>query len=266
MHSKPEKNGPQTAPGLLNPLDSFSRRHLGSPAAALDALLLPLGLDSLDTLIDATVPPAIRLAGALALPKAIGENAALSELRALAARNTLKKSFIGQGYQACITPPVILRNILENPGWYTAYTPYQAEIAQGRLEALANFQTMILDLTGMDIANASMLDEATAAAEAVGMALAASRLPEQKTVLLDHHCHPQTIAVVTTRAAALGLEVLVSAGQGHFRHSSPGSRHPGFRSRLPIPRGARARGGSPYHRSGRSSGSDPAPTPGHVGR
>lgn len=210
MHSKPEKNGPQTAPGLLTPLDSFSRRHLGSNAASISALLQPLGLDSLDSLIDATVPPAIRLSGALALPKAIGEHAALSEIRALAARNTLKKSFIGQGYQGCITPPVILRNILENPGWYTAYTPYQAEIAQGRLEALANFQTMILDLTGMDIANASMLDEATAAAEAVGMALAASRLPEQKTVLLDHHCHPQTIAVVTTRAAALGLEVLVS--------------------------------------------------------
>ncbi|RFC43996.1 MAG: glycine dehydrogenase [Verrucomicrobia bacterium] len=210
MHSKPEKNGPHTATELLSPLDSFSRRHLGTNPSNLASLLQPLGLNSLDTLIDATVPPAIRLPGAMALPNAIGEHAALSELKALAARNTLLKSFIGQGYHGCITPPVILRNILENPGWYTAYTPYQAEIAQGRLEALANFQTMILDLTGMDIATASMLDEATAAAEAVGMALAASRLPEQRTVLLDQHCHPQTIAVVTTRATALGLQVLVA--------------------------------------------------------
>jgi glycine dehydrogenase len=222
MHPKNEKTAPTSVSALLEPLDSFGRRHLGSDIESTQALVQTLELASLDALIDATVPPSIRLGKPLNVPKAIGEHAAIQELRSLANRNTLKKSFIGQGYYGCITPPVILRNILENPGWYTAYTPYQAEIAQGRLEALANFQTMITDLTGMDIANASMLDEATAAAEAVGMALAANRNPQNKTVLIDPHCHPQTISVVSTRAEALGLQVLVedaltfSANRGIF--------------------------------------------------
>ncbi len=209
MQPTMEKTASIRTESILAPLDSFSRRHLGSNASGLEALLQALHLPSLDALIDATVPPSIRLSTPLNLPKAVGEHAALTELRKLASQNTIKKSFIGQGYYGCNTPPVILRNILENPGWYTAYTPYQAEIAQGRLEAIANFQTMIIDLTGMDIANASMLDEATAAAEAVAMALSASRLPQNKTVLIDHRCHPQTISVVSTRAAALGLSVLV---------------------------------------------------------
>ncbi len=209
MHSASDKNTPRAAAIFSAPLDSFSRRHLGPSEEETDRMLSALGEGSLDRLINQTVPPAIRLKRLLNLPEAVGESAALAELRQLASRNILKKSFIGQGYHGCFTPPVILRNILENPGWYTAYTPYQAEIAQGRLEAIANFQTMILNLTGMDVANASMLDEATAAAEAVGMALASTRLPKASRVLIDLHCHPQTIAVVRTRAVALGLEVLV---------------------------------------------------------
>ncbi len=209
MHPTKEKIGAHGTAELLEPLDSFGRRHLGADAQDRDAMLQSLGLASLDELIDATVPFAIRLRRGLALPKAAGESAALSELRAIASRNVLKKSYLGQGYHGCVTPPVILRNILENPAWYTAYTPYQAEIAQGRLEALANFQTMILGLTGMDIANASMLDEATAAAEAVSMALASSRLTDPTTVLVDAACHTQTISVLTTRAEALGLKIVV---------------------------------------------------------
>ena len=209
MHSNNQKTASEAAAALMEPLDSFGRRHLGSDEESIASIVRALELPSLDALIDAAVPPSIRLQKTLNLPKAIGERAAIEELRGLASKNRLAKSFIGQGYHGCITPPVVLRNILENPGWYTAYTPYQAEIAQGRLEALANFQTMIIDLTGMDIANASMLDEATAAAEAVGMALAANRLPQNKTVLIDSRCHPQTISVVSTRAEALGLNVLI---------------------------------------------------------
>ena len=134
-------------------------------------MLALLGLNTLEALEDAAVPENIRLRRALALPEAVGEREALAELRDIAAQNKVAKSFLGQGYYGCITPPVIQRNILENPAWYTAYTPYQAEIAQGRLEALVNFQTMVTDLTGLDIANASLLDEGTAVAEAVSMAI-----------------------------------------------------------------------------------------------
>ncbi|NBV85001.1 MAG: glycine dehydrogenase (aminomethyl-transferring) [Verrucomicrobia bacterium] len=192
----------------LRPLDSFSRRHQGSDANGVQKLLDCLGVASMEALISDTVPPAIRLERALELPAAAGESAALEELRQLSKRNIINRNFIGQGYYGCITPPVIQRNILENPAWYTAYTPYQAEIAQGRLEALANFQTMILGLTGMDVANASLLDEATAAAEAVAMALSVSKAHSPTTIFLDDGCHPQTLAVVTTRAAALGLRIL----------------------------------------------------------
>src|SRR4026208_857149 len=150
-------------------IDSFARRHIGPNEEEIRAMLREVGFDNLGALIDATVPKDIRLKGDLNLPDAKSEGEALAELRAIAQKNKIARSFIGAGYYDCITPPVIQRNILENPGWYTAYTPYQAEIAQGRLEALINYQTMVTDLTGMEIANASLLDEGTAGGEAMYM-------------------------------------------------------------------------------------------------
>jgi glycine dehydrogenase len=186
---------------------SFARRHIGVTDEEARDMLRELGFDNLDTLIDATVPKNIRLDRQLNLPKAKSEAEALAELRAISKQNKLAKSFIGAGYCGCITPPVIQRNILENPGWYTAYTPYQAEIAQGRLEALLNFQTMIVDLTKLDMANASLLDEATAAAEA--MALCHASVPGRNTFFVADNCHPQTIQVIQTRAKPLGIEVKI---------------------------------------------------------
>ena len=188
-------------------IDSFARRHIGPNEEEVGAMLREVGFDSLGALIDATVPKDIRLKRQLNLPEAKSEGEALTELRAIAQKNKIARSFIGAGYYDCITPPVIQRNILENPGWYTAYTPYQAEIAQGRLEALLNFQQMIIDLTALDIANASMLDEATAAAEA--MALCHAVVPDRKTFFVADNCHPQTIAVVQTRAKPLGIEIKI---------------------------------------------------------
>src|SRR5437763_12015389 len=188
-------------------VDSFAHRHIGPNKAASATMLAELGFENLDELIDATVPKNIRLEGALKLPEAKSESEALEELRNLAKKNTVARSFIGAGYSDTITPPVIQRNILENPGWYTAYTPYQAEIAQGRLEALLNFQTMIIDLTALDIANASLLDEGTAAAEAMALCHAAN--PNRKTFFVADNCHPQTIAVVQTRAKPLGIEIKI---------------------------------------------------------
>src|SRR5438270_13341551 len=188
-------------------VDSFAHRHIGPNKAAGAAMLAELGFENLDELIDATVPKNIRLEGALKLTEAKSESEALKELRNLAKKNTVARSFIGAGYSDTITPPVIQRNILENPGWYTAYTPYQAEIAQGRLTALLNFQTMITDLTALDIANASLLDEATAAAEA--MTLCHASVGGRKTFFVANNCHPQTIEVVQTRAKPLGFEVVV---------------------------------------------------------
>jgi glycine dehydrogenase len=188
-------------------VDSFARRHIGPNEEEVRAMLRDVGFDSVAALIDATVPKDIRLGQQLNLPEAKSEDEALAELRAIAQKNKISRSFIGAGYYDCITPPVIQRNILENPGWYTAYTPYQAEIAQGRLEALLNFQQMIIDLTALDIANASMLDEATAAAEA--MALCHAVVPNRKTFFVADNCHPQTIAVVQTRAKPLGIEIKV---------------------------------------------------------
>ena len=192
-------------------VDSFARRHIGPNEEEVRAMLRDVGFDNLGALIDATVPKDIRLGRELNLPEAKSEGEALAELRAIAHKNKISRSFIGAGYYDCVTPSVIQRNILENPGWYTAYTPYQAEIAQGRLEALLNFQQMIIDLTALDIANASMLDEATAAAEA--MALCHAVVPNRKTFFVADNCHPQTIAVVQTRAKPLGIEVVV----GDFR-------------------------------------------------
>ena len=172
-------------------------------------MLETLGEPSLDALIDKTVPAGIRLSGAMDLPPAAGESAALEELRGISMKNRVFRSFIGEGYYDTHTPGVIQRNILENPGWYTAYTPYQAEIAQGRLEALLNFQTMVADLTGLPVSNASLLDEATAAAEAMHMAFAVRKNKEGKKIFVSKRCNSQTIAVIQTRAEPLGIEVIV---------------------------------------------------------
>jgi glycine dehydrogenase len=172
-------------------------------------MLSSLGYASLDEMIDAIVPSPIRLRSELKLDLGKGEREALEELRAVAAKNEIFRSYLGTGYYGTITPPVIQRNIIENPGWYTAYTPYQAEISQGRLEALLNFQTMVTDLTGMEIANASMLDEATACAEAMAMAFGLRKNAGSKAFLLSKYCHPQNIELIRTRATPLGIEVSV---------------------------------------------------------
>jgi glycine dehydrogenase len=187
--------------------NSFARRHIGPNKDEVRVMLRELGFENLDSLVEAAVPRNIRLNRELNLPEAKSEMEALAELRSISRKNKVARSFIGAGYWDCITPPVIQRNILENPGWYTAYTPYQAELAQGRLEALLNFQTMITDLTALEIANASLLDEATAAAEA--MALCHATVPNRKTFFVADNCHPQTIAVVQTRAKPLDIAVKI---------------------------------------------------------
>ncbi len=188
--------------------DEFRRRHIGTSDHEQKAMLALLGLESLAELLTAAVPASIRLTEPLALPHGRTERDVLAELRTLAAENTVVTSLIGQGYSDTITPPVILRNVLQNPAWYTAYTPYQPEISQGRLEALLNFQTMVSNLTGMELANASLLDEATAAAEAMTMARRASR-HKGGVFYVDVDTHPQTIAVLHTRAEPLGIELVV---------------------------------------------------------
>ncbi len=199
-------------------LDSFPRRHIGPGEEESAAMLRELGLGSMEELIARAVPASIRLRKPLELPAAKGERESLAELREIARQNRVLRSCIGSGYYGCVTPPVIQRNILENPGWYTAYTPYQAEIAQGRLEALLNFQTMVTDLTALDIANASLLDEATAAAEAMTVCFAARGDAKQNGFFVSDSCHPQTIAVVKTRAKPLGIDVTV----GDEREEPPG--------------------------------------------
>ena len=193
--------------------DHFVNRHNGSNAQDIQAMLTKINASSLDALIDQTVPASIRLKAPLNLPEGMSEHAFLQHLRGIAAKNKLFKTYIGLGYYDTVLPPVIQRNILENPGWYTAYTPYQAEIAQGRLEALLNFQTMIVDLTGMEIANASLLDEATAAAEAMTM-LHGLRSREdvaqgKNSFFVSHECFPQTIELLKTRAKPLGIELVI---------------------------------------------------------
>ncbi len=187
--------------------DEFVARHIGPCPDEIAAMLATLGVDSLDALIEQTVPAAIRLPAPLALPGARPEHEALAALKAIAGRNRVNKSLIGMGYHDTLTPAVILRNVLENPGWYTAYTPYQAEIAQGRLEALLNFQQTIIDLTGLELANASLLDEATAAAEAMTMARRVSKAGSNR-FFVDSGCFPQTIDVLRTRAAFFGFELI----------------------------------------------------------
>jgi glycine dehydrogenase len=188
--------------------DEFADRHVGPSADEIAAMLGTLGLGSLEELVGRAVPASIRTGRPLALPQALSEAAALARLRELADSNRQAVPLIGMGYHGTVTPPVILRNLLENPGWYTAYTPYQAEVSQGRLEALLNWQQVVIDLTGLELANASLLDEATAAAEAMTMARRISRAKGQ-AFFVDALCHPQTIAVVETRARHLGIHLAV---------------------------------------------------------
>lgn len=188
--------------------NAFVHRHLGKDANEQQALLQTVGFDDLDSFIDAVVPKAVRLNKDLDLPKAMSEHNALAKLRAMADNITVTKSYIGQGYSPTRLPAVIQRNVLENPGWYTAYTPYQAEIAQGRLEALLNFQQVCIDLTGMDLAGASLLDEATAAAEAMAMARRVSK-SKSNAFFVDERTYPQTLDVIHTRAKYFGFEIVV---------------------------------------------------------
>ncbi len=199
----------------LEQSDRFVGRHVGPDAEQQARMLAALGLTSLDELVDRAVPDSIRLREPLDLAAPCSEDDALRRLRALAHRNEVFTSLIGMGYSDTITPPVILRNVLESPAWYTAYTPYQPEISQGRLEALLNFQTMVADLTGMELANASLLDESTAAAEAMAMC---QRLNGKagSTFVVDTNCHPQTIDVVRTRAEPIGVDVVVADAHGEL--------------------------------------------------
>ncbi|CAN5579950.1 aminomethyl-transferring glycine dehydrogenase [soil metagenome] len=209
------EESPAPGPEETEELSRFVARHIGPNDEEIEAMLGAVGFANLDAFIEATVPKDIRLTNPLDLPAGKSEQEALAELRGLAQQNKVVRNFIGAGYSDCVVPPVIQRNILENPGWYTAYTPYQAEIAQGRLEALLNFQTLITDLTALDIANASLLDEATAAAEAMALCHAAVAgvanpgQPKRDTFFVSESCHPQTIQVVRTRAQPLGIKVRV---------------------------------------------------------
>ncbi|MEA5531524.1 aminomethyl-transferring glycine dehydrogenase [Dolichospermum sp. UHCC 0684] len=202
-------NPPRTQTSTLS---NFTQRHIGPNPDDVKQMLDILGLSNLDDLIDKTVPQAIRFHQTLNLPAAQSEYAALAKLKQIADKNQVYRSFIGMGYYDCITPTVIQRNILENPGWYTAYTPYQPEIAQGRLEALLNFQTMIIDLTGLEIANASLLDEGTAAAEAMSMSYGVCK-NKSHNYFVSSECHPQTIDVLQTRAKPLGINIIIGDHQ-----------------------------------------------------
>ena len=209
-HRSPAAHRSSTPLEFLENPTEFRARHIGLDAADERHMLDTIGESSCQSLVDGIVPESIARHEAMKLPSPVSEAAALKELKAIAARNRLFTSFIGQGYHGTLTPGVILRNILENPAWYTAYTPYQAEISQGRMEALVNFQTMVCELTGMPIANASMLDEATAAAEAMTLARRTSTSTSQ-VFLADDRGHPQTLEVLQTRGQPLGIEVRVGS-------------------------------------------------------
>ncbi len=215
-------------------LDAFQHRHLGSSRSEVQEMLDTLAYGSLATLVSAAVPKSIRASGPLRLPRAKGERAALDELNSIMGENQVFKSYLGQGYYGTVTPGVIQRNILENPGWYTAYTPYQAEIAQGRMEALINFQTMIVDLTRMDVANASLLDEGTAAAEAMSLMFGMRSNPAANKLFVAQGCFVQTIDVVRTRALPLGIEVIV----GDLADFSPDSSYFGAIAQYPAEDGS----------------------------
>jgi glycine dehydrogenase len=191
--------------------DVFENRHHGRSNEDLSAMLTAVNASSVDELIDQTVPAQIRLSKPLTLPAPLTEIEMLAELKSIASMNESAKSYIGMGYYNTHTPPVILRNLIENPGWYTQYTPYQAEIAQGRLESLLNFQTMVTDLTKMDIAGASLLDEGTAAAEAMHLMYAAraAQVKSADTLFVDANVFPQTLDILITRATPLNIKVVV---------------------------------------------------------
>jgi glycine dehydrogenase len=203
---------PQISANNSQKLSTFAKRHIGPNPDDIQQMLAVLGFTNIDDLIDKTVPETIRFNQELKLPAAQSEFAALAKLKQIADKNQVYRSFIGMGYYDCITPAVIQRNILENPGWYTAYTPYQPEIAQGRLEALLNFQTMIIDLTGLEIANASLLDEGTAAAEAMSMSYGVCK-NKSHNYFVSSECHPQTIDVLQTRAKPLGINIIIGDHQ-----------------------------------------------------
>ena len=190
------------------PYDFANRRHIGPSPQEIKEMLDVIGYNSLDEFIDDTVPKTIRQKKPLDFGKAKSERELLFHMRGIAKKNKVLTSLIGQGYHGTVTPPAIQRNILENPAWYTAYTPYQPEISQGRLEALLNFQTMIIDLTGLEIANASLLDESTACAEAMTMAQRISK-SKKLSFFIDENCHPQNIEVMKTRAAPLDINIVV---------------------------------------------------------
>jgi len=196
-------------PVSLDHPDRFALRHIGPDDAETDAMLRVVGAKSLDDLIDQTIPPSIRLRRPLNLPPARSEHELLELAHGISQKNEVWRSFLGMGYHDCVTPPVILRNVVENPAWYTQYTPYQAEVSQGRLEALLNFQTVVSDLTALEVANASLLDEATAAAEAMHMMESFKGAADRRALLVSDQCHPQTIDVIRTRAVAHAVEVLV---------------------------------------------------------
>jgi len=193
--------------------DNFVNRHISPLTRDTDAMLKTIGVKSLDQLIDETIPSHIRLKERMKLPEALTEQELLNLASSIADKNKIYKNFLGQGYYGTITPGVVLRNIFENPGWYTAYTPYQAEIAQGRLQALLNFQTMVIDLTGMEIANASLLDEGTAAAEAMHMLHAESKNSDAKKFFVSQDCFPQTIDILKTRSNPVGIELVIGDHQ-----------------------------------------------------
>src|SRR5690554_5794375 len=198
----------------LKPTVTFETRHNGPSEEEVSIMLKKINASSLEELIDQTIPKSIRLSKPMVLPRAKSEAKFLRDFRVLAKKNKIFKSFIGLGYYDTIVPPVILRNVLENPAWYTAYTPYQAEIAQGRLEALINFQTLVSDLTGMDIANASLLDEGTAAAEAISLLYdkrKGKKRKEAHTFFVSEHCHPQTISVIQARTEPLDIELIIDS-------------------------------------------------------
>ena len=196
----------------LNERVAFESRHNGPSKHEIQEMLAALGQSSIDNLIEETIPNKIRLKNGLKLSEPLNEYEYINKLKKTASKNKIFKSYIGQGYYPCVVPAVIQRNILENPGWYTAYTPYQAEIAQGRLEALINFQTVVTDLTGMEIANASLLDEGTAAAEAISM-LHGVRKKEKKKAdkfIVDERVFPQTLDIIKTRTKPLGIDLVVA--------------------------------------------------------
>ena len=214
--------------------DEFHTRHLGPSRAAESQMLEKIGAKSREALIKETVPASILREGLLDLPSPASEAEALAELKTIAAKNKVWRTFIGAGYHNTFTPEPIRRNVLENPGWYTAYTPYQAEVAQGRLEALMNFQQMVVDLTGMHTSNASLLDEATAAAEAMATMKRASKAVNATKFFVDAHVHPQVIAVMKTRAGWMGIEVVV----GDADSFAPSAEFFGAHVQSPDTRGA----------------------------